>query len=105
MLNYCGVYSATMLLLFGYRVAAQSTGFASGNWTWLSGSSSFNQVGTYGVKGKAGPSNVPGARTWSAMSFDRNSKSVLLFGGGNVAPGVIKMKLIFEFVLKAMVTT
>jgi N-acetylneuraminic acid mutarotase len=42
---------------------------ASGQWTWVSGSTAIDVLGNYGVKGSAAASNVPparrGAATWS----------------------------------------
>lgn len=53
---------------------------ASGEWTWVSGSSVGNQVGTYGTKGVANAANVPGARQ-SAMGWFDPSGKLWLFGG------------------------
>ena len=49
-------------------------------WTWVSGSSTYGQAGTYGIKGTAAPSNVPGARKWAVSWLDSGSK-LWLFGG------------------------
>ncbi len=50
-------------------------------WTWVSGSNTQNQSGTYGTQGVAAPSNVPGARD-SAVSWLDPSGTLWLFGGG-----------------------
>lgn len=42
----------------------------TGYWTWISGSSSHDQAGTYGTKGVAGASNVPGARESPVLAYD-----------------------------------
>lgn len=49
-------------------------------WTWVSGSSTGFQAGTYGTKGVADPSNVPGARR-QAVSWVDPSGALWLFGG------------------------
>ncbi len=52
----------------------------TGYWTWMSGSSSTNQVGTYGTKGTASSTNVPGARR-NSISWIDSSGNLWLFGG------------------------
>jgi N-acetylneuraminic acid mutarotase len=49
-------------------------------WTWVSGSNVSRQNGTYGTKGTADPSNVPGAR-YSPVSWTDSSGKLWLFGG------------------------
>ncbi|MGA3282732.1 MAG: carboxypeptidase-like regulatory domain-containing protein, partial [Smithella sp.] len=44
----------------------------SKTWTWVSGSNTYNQVGSYGTKGSAGTGNVPGARS-SSVSWKDSS--------------------------------
>jgi N-acetylneuraminic acid mutarotase len=59
---------------------------ATVEWTWVSGSSSAYQGGTYGTKGTASPLNVPGARR-AAVSWIDPSGKLWLFGGyGLTAP-------------------
>ncbi|HPI88946.1 MAG TPA: kelch repeat-containing protein [Spirochaetota bacterium] len=53
----------------------------TGNWTWVSGTSSANQSGTYGTQGTPGVSNIPGARYESGMSWIDSSGALWLFGG------------------------
>ena len=53
---------------------------SSDQWTWVSGSDSLCQTGSYGVKGTADPSNVPGARSQAASWIDA-SGNLWLFGG------------------------
>ena len=50
------------------------------NWTWVSGSNTVNQSGTYGAQGVAAASNVPGARLGSISWID-GSGNLWLFGG------------------------
>jgi hypothetical protein len=54
--------------------------FDGTNWTWVSGSSTANQVGDYGSQGVATASNVPGARKYAASWIDASS-NLWLFGG------------------------
>jgi N-acetylneuraminic acid mutarotase len=51
------------------------------NWTWVSGSSGLNQLGSYGTLGTPGSSNVPGAR-YGAVSWMDSAGNLWLFGGG-----------------------
>ncbi len=50
------------------------------NWTWVSGSDIYNQVGSYGTKGTANAGNVPGARQ-SSVSWIDSGDNLWLFGG------------------------
>jgi N-acetylneuraminic acid mutarotase len=52
----------------------------SNEWTWISGSNDAYQAGTYGTKGIAAPSNVPGARC-QPLSWLDSSGNLWLFGG------------------------
>jgi N-acetylneuraminic acid mutarotase len=52
-------------------------------WTWVSGSKTVDQVGTYGTKGTPASSNIPGART-GAVSWIDSSGGLWLFGGGGL---------------------
>ncbi len=53
---------------------------ATGKWTWMKGSSTKNQVGTYGTLGTPAPANSPGARK-PAVSWADSSGKFWLFGG------------------------
>lgn len=73
---------------FGYG-SSDTSGFlndlwkfspASGQWTWVSGSDLLDESGTYGEKGVAGASNVPGGRDTSISWID-SSGNLWLFGG------------------------
>lgn len=54
--------------------------FSKGEWTWVSGSDAFNNVGTYGTEGTAAAANVPGARH-DALTWTDQSGNFWLFGG------------------------
>jgi hypothetical protein len=54
--------------------------YDGGNWTWMSGSSGTNQFASYGNKGVASPSNIPGARM-GAMGWIDNDGIIWMFGG------------------------
>jgi len=53
---------------------------ASGEWTWVSGSSTTGATGIYGMQGSAAATNVPGARN-GAVSWTDSSGNLWLFGG------------------------
>jgi len=53
---------------------------ATGQWTWMSGSSSVNQVGVYGVQGVPDPANMPGSRNRHQMWLDAAGR-IWVFGG------------------------
>ena len=54
--------------------------YSNGEWTWMGGSNTINQAGTYGTEGAAAPGNIPGARD-GAVSWTDTSGSFWLFGG------------------------
>jgi N-acetylneuraminic acid mutarotase len=54
--------------------------FSAGEWTWIGGSSMFNQPGTYGTLATAASSNNPGGR-FHAVSWTDASGNFWLFGG------------------------
>jgi hypothetical protein len=56
-------------------------------WTWVSGSSSWDQQGTYGTKGAPSAANVPGARTDAAAWTDGGGDLWLHGGTGYDAVG------------------
>jgi N-acetylneuraminic acid mutarotase len=53
---------------------------ASGNWTWMNGSSETDHVSIYGTLGVPASDNVPGAR-WGASGWTDSSGAMWLFGG------------------------
>jgi hypothetical protein len=54
--------------------------FSAGQWTWVGGSSSGNQPGTYGTQGIPASTNIPGGR-FHAVSWTDASGNLWLFGG------------------------
>lgn len=50
------------------------------SWTWIAGSSSVEEHGTYGTQGDGDPDNVPGARAQAASWIDAGG-NLWLFGG------------------------
>ncbi len=54
--------------------------YRSGQWTWMGGSNLVNQVGVYGTKGTAAPTNIPGSRQHAFNWIDK-SGNFWLFGG------------------------
>jgi len=81
--------SAGNLWLFG-GLGIDSTGtfgylndlwkYSGNQWTWMSGASAANQLGTYGTMGSTAPNNVPGARV-SATTWTDTAGNLWLFGG------------------------
>jgi hypothetical protein len=55
--------------------------YSAGEWTWMGGSNTANQSGTYGTRGTADPNNTPGARGFASGWTDA-SGTLWLFGGG-----------------------
>jgi len=82
--------SGTVFLFGGYGYDSAGTlgllndlwnyNTATGQWTWVSGSKTVNQIGNYGTLGTAAASNVPGARQ-SSVSYIDLSGNFWLFGG------------------------
>lgn len=62
--------------------------YSNGEWTWISGSNTVNQLGVYGDKGVAAAGNVPGARTSGATWVDMSGNLWLFGGEGNDSNGV-----------------
>jgi N-acetylneuraminic acid mutarotase len=54
---------------------------STGEWTWMSGSNTWEQRGVYGTLGVSAASNVPGARD-GAITWTDLSGNLWLFGGG-----------------------
>ncbi|GAA4325516.1 Kelch repeat-containing protein [Flaviaesturariibacter amylovorans] len=60
---------------------------ATGNWTWMKGSSAPNAAGSYGSIGVAAPANSPGARSDAASWVDSDGNFWLFGGTGLDASG------------------
>lgn len=56
-------------------------------WTWVSGNALVNQIGVYGTKGTASPSNVPGGNNGSCAWVDSSGRLWLFGGRGYDATG------------------
>ena len=54
--------------------------YTSGNWVFVAGGTTFNQLGNYGAQGTAASSNIPGGRHEGAGWADANG-NLWLFGG------------------------
>ncbi len=79
--------AGNLWLFGGYGDGANGQGFLNDlwkfdgtNWTWVAGSNSVNQAGTYGTLGIRNASNVPGARRGATGWTDASGK-MWLFGG------------------------
>jgi hypothetical protein len=57
---------------------------ASGHWTYMGGSQSFNIGGTFGTKGVAAPTNFPGSRV-SGVGVTDSNNNLWLFGGTGIS--------------------
>ncbi|MDI1355870.1 MAG: kelch repeat-containing protein, partial [bacterium] len=66
---------------------------SSGQWTWMKGTNSINQLGAYGVQGVSSATNVPGSRQSSFSWVDSNGNLWLLGGYGYAASGTIADQL------------
>jgi len=75
-MGYAGGY-------FGYHNDLWKCNPATLEWTWISGTYMANQVGIYGTKGAAGPSNIPGGREGAVFWIDSLGK-LWLFGGNGL---------------------
>jgi hypothetical protein len=59
--------------------------YSAGQWTWIGGPNSVDQVGTYGTEGTPASGNIPGGRFHAASWLD-SSGSLWLFGGNTQDP-------------------
>jgi len=75
--------------------------FSGGQWTWVSGSSTVNQVATYGTKGVPATANVPGARwspaAWTDTDTSGNTRLWLFGGHGYDSTGIGTLGDLWEF--------
>src|SRR5581483_6464718 len=60
--------------------------FDGTDWTWISGSDTPNQIGSYGSRGVGTSANVPGARFGSVSWIDRSGRFWLSGGNGVGSP-------------------
>jgi hypothetical protein len=61
-------------------ISKSSTINSKWEWTWVSGSKTSNQTGSYVIKGTPDAGNIPGARA-SSVSWKDSSDNLWLFGG------------------------
>lgn len=71
----------------GYRILNDLWKFDGTYWTWMSGSDTDNQSGTYGTKGTAAANNAPGSRSDAASWIDKNG-NLWVFGGYGIDSGI-----------------
>jgi len=60
--------------------------YASGQWTWVTGSQTCYQRGVYGTQGVAAAGNFPGARQYG-LTWTDAAGNAWLFGGSGIIPG------------------
>jgi hypothetical protein len=76
---------AVMPLAAAHVATAQTT--SANQWTWMGGSSTYNQSGVYGTLGTPAAGNIPGSRLYASTWTD-SSGHLWLFGGeGNDTNG------------------
>ena len=82
-----GGWGGTTPSIRGYFNDLWKYDVTSGEWTWVSGANGFATAGTYGTKGVAAATNIPGGRGGYAyhggnmMSWTDASGNMWLFGG------------------------
>ena len=77
----CGCLGATPTgTTYGYLNDLWRYDPATGQWTWMSGAETADQVGNFGSKGVPDAHNVPGARQYS-VSWTDSVGNLWLFGG------------------------
>jgi PKD repeat protein len=69
---------------FGDMNALWKYDVGTNEWTWMTGSNSLNQPGTYGTQGVPSILNTPGAREETAGAWTDNAGDLWLFGGYNI---------------------
>jgi hypothetical protein len=69
----------------GYTYLDDVWRYSAGQWTWVAGSNTIDQMGIYGTKGTPAAANVPGGRFHEASWTDASGK-LWLFGGNTPDP-------------------
>ena len=69
-----------LVLVSLLAVLAPVAGAAANEWTWMSGASTVDEMGVYGIKGTPAAGNVPGARS-ASISWRDAAGDLWLFGG------------------------
>jgi hypothetical protein len=70
----------TTIIFTACVLSASISRAGSNEWTWMSGSDTVLEAGSYGTKGVPSPDNVPGGRYGSVAWTDRTG-DLWLFGG------------------------
>lgn len=65
---------------FGYLNDLWKLDVSTNNWTWMGGSNSYDQWGTFGTQGTGSTLNIPSGRRY-AQSWTDNSGNLWFFGG------------------------
>jgi hypothetical protein len=68
----------------------------TGEWTWVSGSSTANALGSYGMQGVAASSNEPGAR-YGTVSWTDKSGILWLYGGDGLVPTSVLAGITYQY--------
>lgn len=79
-------YDSTQTFGFGLMNDLWEFSPASGEWTWVGGSSTVNAPDDYGTQGVVAATNMPGARDAALSWMDANG-NVWLFGGAQALTG------------------
>ena len=83
------VFTGMALLAFigcgGGATGSPSTPAVHNEWTWMGGSNTIDQPGTYGTQGTTSAHNTPGARVWGCSWTDQ-AGNFWLFGGFGATP-------------------
>ncbi len=64
-----------------YASSAVNSNDNSGQWAWMSGSASYNVLGTYYMEYAPSPYNMPGARINAAGMLDKTNNRLWMYGG------------------------
>lgn len=84
------------MMVVPYSLVTGQDQIPAGNWTWLSGNNTVNQVGIYGTQGVASVNNVPSGRTGHTMVIHPSGQLIFVFGGfGFVAATIAAGSSIF----------
>jgi len=79
----CLVGAVALFTMLGCGSSIYHPATPLNQWTWVGGSNTANQAGTYGTQGTPASGNVPGARS-NAVSWTDNWGNFWLFGGSGL---------------------
>lgn len=77
------VIECLYLTLLGYLNDLWQYNIATNWYTWLTGSNTLNNVGSYGTQSVEASSNVPGARHSMGVVYHSRTTSIYVYGGNN----------------------